>query len=244
MDLSNRTAVVTGATAGIGTATARALHAAGASVALVGRREERLQALATELGERAVAIPADVARPDGPTDRVHEALGPVDLVVANAGVMLGAPFEEADPDEWRQMLDVNVGGLLATGRAFIGDLLAAAKLGRPADLVHVGSVGGHQSFPNYGVYCATKAAVEHLTRTLRLELGPRGVRVKSIEPGLVTTELGDGMQHGATRDALQGMRAALEPLDPAAIADAIVYAVGAPPNVNVADMVVVPVGQG
>ena len=84
--------------------------------------------------------------------------------------MLGAPFEEADPDEWRQMLDVNVGGLLATGRAFIDDLLAAAADGRPADLVHVGSVGGHQSFPNYGVYCATKAAVEHLTRTLRLEL--------------------------------------------------------------------------
>ena len=70
------------------------------------------------------------------------------------------------------------------------------------------------------------------------------MRVKSIEPGIVTTELGDGMRHGATRDALQGMRAALEPLDPAAIADAIVYAVGAPPNVNVADMVVVPVGQG
>jgi NADP-dependent 3-hydroxy acid dehydrogenase YdfG len=243
MDLSNRTAVVTGATAGIGTATARALHAAGASVALVGRREERLNALAAELGERAVAIAADVSR-DPLADRVHEALGPVDLVVANAGVMLGAPFEEADPDEWRQMLDVNVGGLLATGRAFVDDLLAAAAEGRSADLVHVGSVGGHQSFPDYAVYCATKAAVEHLTRTLRLELGPRGVRVKSIEPGIVTTELGDGMQHGATRAALQGMRDALAPLDPSAIADAIAYAVGVPSNVNVADLVVVPVGQG
>ena len=243
MDLSNRTAVVTGATAGIGTATARALHAAGASVALVGRREDRLNALAAELGERAVAIPADVSR-DPLTDRVHEALGPVDLVVANAGVMLGAPFEEADPDEWRQMLDVNVGGLLATGRAFIDDLLAAAAEGRPADLVHVGSVGGHQSFPDYAVYCATKAAVEHLTRTLRLELGPRGVRVKSIEPGLVITELGDGMHHGGTRDALQGMRAALEPLDPSAIADAIVYAVGVPPTSTSRIMVVVPSGQG
>ena len=244
MDLSNRTAVVTGATAGIGTATAKALHAAGASVALVGRREARLQALVAERGERAVAIPADVAHPDGLADRVHNALGPVALVVANAGVMLGAPFEEADPDEWRQMLDVNVGGLLNTGRAFIDDLLAAAEEGRSADLVHVGSVGGHQSFPNYGVYCATKAAVEHLTRTLRLELGPRGVRVKSIEPGLTLTELGDGMAHGGTRDALQGMRDALEPLDPGAIADAIVYAVGAPRNVNVAELIVVPVAQG
>ena len=244
MDLSNRTAVVTGATAGIGTATAIALHEAGAAVALVGRREERLNALAAELGDRAVAIPADVAQPDGLTDRVHEALGLVDLVVANAGVMLGAPFEDADTNEWRQMLDVNVGGLLNTGRAFIDDLLNAAANGRPADHVHVGSVGGHHTVPNYGVYCATKAAVAHLTRNLRSELGPRGVRVKSIEPGITTTELGDGMQHGATREALEGMRAALEPQHPEAIADAIVYAVGAPRNVNVADLVVVPVAQG
>jgi NADP-dependent 3-hydroxy acid dehydrogenase YdfG len=243
MDLSNRTAVVTGATSGIGTATARALHAAGASVALVGRREERLNALAAELGDRAAAIPADVTR-DDLADRVHDALGPVDLVVANAGVMLGAPFETADTDEWRQMLDTNVTGLLNTGRAFVDDLLQAAEQGRPADLVHVGSVGGHLLFPNYGVYCATKAAVAHLTRNLRLELGPRGVRVKSVEPGIVTTELGDGMQHDATRTALEGMRAALEPLDPSAIADAIAYAVGAPRNVNVAELVVVPVAQG
>ena len=84
--------------------------------------------------------------------------------------MLGAPFEQADPDEWRQMLDTDIGGLLNTGRAFIDDLLEAAAEGRQADLVHVGSVGGHLQFPNYGVYCATKAAVGHLTRNLRVEL--------------------------------------------------------------------------
>ena len=108
--------------------------------------------------------------------------------------MLGAPFEQAEVAEWEQMIDVNVRGLIRTGRAFIDDLLAAAEAGERADLVHVGSIGGHEPFVNYGVYCATKAAVAHLTRSLRKEFGPRGVRVKNVEPGVVATELGDGMR--------------------------------------------------
>jgi len=125
----------------------------------------------------------------------------------------------ADVAEWDHMLDVNVRGLLRTGRAFAADLLAVAADGRPADLVHVGSIGGHEMFPDYGVYCATKAAVAHLTRNLRSELGPKGVRVKSVEPGI-----------GA--------------LVPADIADAIAFAVGLPANVNVAELIVLPTKQG
>ena len=105
--------------------------------------------------------------------------------------MLPAPFEQADSAEWDRMLDTNVRGLLHTGRAFASDLLDTAADGGRADLMLVGSIAGHQPFPNYGLYGATKAAVAHLTRNLRAELGPRGVRVKNVEPGLVGTELGD-----------------------------------------------------
>jgi NADP-dependent 3-hydroxy acid dehydrogenase YdfG len=246
--LTGRVAVVTGATSGIGAATATALVANGAAVALVGRREERLDELAVLLdGAGVVPIAADVSDPVAlarVAETVRAKLGRIDLVVANAGVMLGAPFEEADPAEWDRMIDVNLRGLLHTARVFTPDLLAAADDGLPADLVHVSSVASHLAFPNYGVYSATKAAVSHLTRNLRSELGPRGVRVKTVEPGLVATELGDDMAHDAGREMLAGMRQQIASLEPGDIADAIAYAVAAPPRVNVAELIVVPTAQG
>ncbi|KUN63278.1 short-chain dehydrogenase [Streptomyces canus] len=250
-NLNHRVAVVTGATSGIGAATAKRLATGGASVALLGRREDRLKALADELRATAtgsvlpVAVDlTDAAAVTEAAATVTGALGAVDLVVANAGVMLGAPFERAGTDEWDRMIDVNLRGLLHTSRAFTDGLLAAASRGGPADLVHVGSVGGHLLFPDWSVYCATKAAVAHLTRNLRAELGPRGVRVKNIEPGVTTTELGAGMRDDETRASLSRMRTGLEPLTAPDIAEAIAFSVAAPPNVNVAEMVVVPVRQG
>jgi NADP-dependent 3-hydroxy acid dehydrogenase YdfG len=244
--LTGRVAVVTGATSGIGAATARRLAADGAAVALLGRREERLRELAADITGAHVQV-VDVSDHDslaGAADSIRRELGRVDLVVANAGVMLAAPFETADTAEWEQMLDTNVGGLLATGRAFASDLIAAAAEGGPADLVHVGSIGGHQVFPHYAVYGATKAAVAHLTRNLRAELGPRGVRVKNVEPGIVMTELGDGMQDAENRERLAEWRRAVGPIAPADIAAAIAFAVAAPPQVNVAELIVLPTRQG
>jgi len=245
LPLTGRVAVVSGSTSGIGAATARRLAADGAKIAVLGRREERLRELADEL--EAFPVTVDV------TDRkalehaagaIHNRLGRVDLVVAAAGAMLAAPFEEADQDEWDRMLDTNVRGLLSTGRAFADDLIAAGAAGERADLVHVGSIGGHQIFPTYGVYGATKAAVAHLTHNLRAELGPRGVRVKNIEPGLVATELGDDMQHDAGRSVLEELRSQIDPLEPEQIAAAIAFAVAVPAHVNVAELVVVPTPQG
>jgi NADP-dependent 3-hydroxy acid dehydrogenase YdfG len=241
--LMNRTALVTGASSGIGAATARRLAAAGARVAVLGRRADRIELLAKQIG--ALPVVADVT---GELDEVaavvHRELGPVDLVVANAGVMLAAPYEKQDPREIDAMLATNLAGLFATGRAFAADLLAAAADGRPADLVHVGSIGGQVVIPTYAVYGATKAGVAHLTRVLRAELGPRGVRVRTIEPGLTDTELGAGMLDREARDFLAGYRENITSIPAADIAEAIAWSCELPARVNVADLVVTPTVQG
>ncbi|MFI0779514.1 SDR family oxidoreductase [Streptomyces sp. NPDC021212] len=132
----------------------------------------------------------------------------------------------------------------STARTFTDDLIATAADGHPADLVHVGSVAGHALYPNWSVYSATKAAVAHLTRNLRAELGPRNVRVKNVEPGVTLTELGTDMRDTQMSATLSGMRTALHPLAAEDLAEAIAHAVAAPPHVNIAELVVVPVQQG
>lgn len=243
-NLQNRIAVVTGATSGIGAATAQRLAADGASVAILGRREDRLKQLAAGSMLGIAVDVQDFAAVQSAAEQVRSAYGKADLVVANAGVMLAAPFEKADLTEWNAMIGTNITGLLHTARAFIDDLLAVAAEGRPADLILIGSIGGHQVFPNYAVYDATKAAVAHLTRNLRAELGPRGVRVRNIEPGVTTTELGDGMADAAQKESLAGWRASFETLRSEDIAEAVAWSAAAPARMNVAEMVVVPTPQG
>lgn len=244
-NLTGRVAVVTGASSGIGAATARALTAGGARVAVLARRADRIQALAKEID--GIAVPADVTDPASlarAAATIRAELGRPDLVVANAGVMNGAPFAIAEPAEWSAMVDTNVTGLLNTGKAFVDDLIAAAADGRPADLVHVGSIASHEVFPGYAVYSATKAGVAALTRGLRLELGPQGVRVRAIEPGITESELGETMLDAEGREVLAQIRREVGPIPASDIAEAIAWSAAAPARVNVAQLIVLPTAQG
>ncbi|MFF9674026.1 SDR family oxidoreductase [Streptomyces eurythermus] len=247
--LSGRTAVVTGAASGIGEAVALQLAAEGARVALLARRADRLDALVDKVradGGQALAVAADVTDDASVTaarDRIHEAFGAVDLVVNNAGVMLPGPVEEGRIEEWRRMLDTNVTGVLRVIRAFSADLVAAAARGGAADLVNVSSVAAHLSFPNYTVYGATKAAVTHLSQSLRTEFGPRDVRVTNIEPGLTDTELKTFVRDPELSGQLAGMFEEIGALSADEVADVVAYVASRPRHVNLRQVMVLPTRQ-
>ncbi|WUH90127.1 SDR family oxidoreductase [Streptomyces sp. NBC_00433] len=249
-DLTGRTAVVTGAASGMGEATARLLAGQGARVALLARRAERLDALAGRIaadGGLALAVTADVtddASVRAAAGRVREAFGSADLVVNAAGVMLPNPIDAGRGDEWARMVDTNLTGALRIIDAFRDDLLAAAAGGGTADLVNVSSIGAHLTFPGYAVYSATKAALTHLSASLRAEFGPRGVRVTNIEPGLTDTELGGHIDNAELSAQLDGMfKAFPESLTSDDIADLIAYVTSRPAHVNLRQVIVLPTGQ-
>lgn len=242
--LTERTALITGAGSGIGAATAAALGAAGARTAVIGRRADRLAEIAAATGAaHAAADVTDRAGFAGAVDQLRDRVGRFDLVVANAGAMLPAAFDTAAEGDWDRMVSTNITGLLTTVRATIDDLVAAAESG-PADLVLVGSIGAHMVLPGYSVYNATKAAVAHLTNHLRAEFGPRGVRVRVIEPGMVESELAAGVTDPHAAVALKRYAVENPPIPASAIGDAVVWSASLPSAVNVASMIVLPTMQG
>jgi clavulanate-9-aldehyde reducatase len=246
MDLSGRAVAITGATSGIGEATALAAVAAGASVALAGRRADRLEALAARIageGGRAVAIPTDVADEASARAFVHgaaEQLGKLDALINNAGVMLLGPVTGADTSEWKRMIEVNCLGLLYCTHA----ALEVMGQGGGGDIVNVSSVAGRRARLGSAVYNMTKFGVTGFSEALRQEALHAGIRVSVVEPGYVETELQGHNTNPVVVEAMEKMRSQIgEPLQAEDIARAVVYVLSQPPYVNVAEVLVVPTRQ-
>lgn len=246
--LSHRTAVVSGASSGIGAAIASRLASEGAAVAILGRRTDRMEELAaTALGSpgRIVPVTADITS-DVDVDRaavvIRDALGPIDLLVNVAGVALPNPLAEARSDEWSRMIETNLTGLLRVTRTFLPDLLARHE-DAPADIINVSSIAAHVVIPDYAVYAATKAAVTAFSERQRAELAREGVRVTNIEPGLTRTDMDSRFDNERLRTELQGYFDAIDTLVPEDIADLVAYVVTRPAQVNLRHIVILPTQQ-
>jgi NADP-dependent 3-hydroxy acid dehydrogenase YdfG len=241
--LEGKVAAITGASSGIGEATARAFVAAGASVSLAARREDRITRLASELegGGRALAIATDVAREEEArafVERTHAELGGLDILVNNAGLMLLGAVEGADTEEWRRMIDVNLLGLLYCTHAAL-PLMREAGSG---DIVNVSSVAGRIASAGSAVYNLTKWGVGAFSEGLRQEAVHSGIRVTIVEPGAVATEL---LSHNS--DDVQKIAAkrfeGVTPLEAEDIAAGILYAVTQPERVAVNEILIRPANQ-
>jgi NADP-dependent 3-hydroxy acid dehydrogenase YdfG len=243
-DLSGRVVAVTGASSGIGEATALACARAGAAVGLAARRVDRIEVLAERItrdGGRAVAVPADVgdeAQARTFVERTHAELGRLDVLVNNAGVMLLGPIANAPTEEWRRMIHANVFGVLYCTHAAL-PLMAEQRSGH---IVNVSSVAGRVARAGSGVYNLTKHGVGAFSEALRQEAVALGVRVTLIEPGAVATEL-PGHNRQEILEQLATRFKNVTPLDAEDIADAILYAIGARENVSVNEVLVRPSGQ-
>lgn len=235
---TSRVAVITGASSGIGAATARALAADGYRVVLLARRADRIEALAAEIGGGAVAIAADVTDRDSvvaAAQRVHE-LGGADVLVNNAGTMLLGPFSAEQRADYRAMIEVNLLGAITVTEVFLDQLKDGG-----GDLVNLSSVAGRTARAGNGVYAATKWGMNGWSESLRQELLP-DVRVTLIEPGVVDTELPTHITHEATRDAVQQGydRATVQPEE---IAEVIAFALSRPRHLAINEILLRPADQ-
>jgi NADP-dependent 3-hydroxy acid dehydrogenase YdfG len=248
--LDGTVAFVTGASSGIGEATALELARLGAKVAIAARRRDRLDALAAQIGElggEALVIEADVtdevvAR--GAVESTVERFGRLDTVIANAGVMLLGPIEDAPVDEWERMLDLNLRGLLYTAHAALPHLLSAAQAEprNVADLVLISSVAGRVARLGSGVYNMTKHGVGAFGESLRQEVTKRHVRVCLVEPGAVSTELA-GHNRPQVLEQIASRFGGIERLEATDIADSIGYVVTRPRRMAINEVLIRPTEQ-
>jgi NADP-dependent 3-hydroxy acid dehydrogenase YdfG len=243
--LDGKVAVVTGASSGIGEATAEALAAEGATIVAAARREDRLDDLVGRIdgnGGRTLAVACDVTEEEQAHDlirRAREAFGQVDILVNNAGVMQLSKIEKGLSDEWRRMFGVNVLGLLYVTEAAIDTMKEQGS----GHIVNISSLANRGTRPALGVYSGSKYAVNAISKSLRQELLDHNIRVTMVEPGAVETELPDHITDEEAQEGISSMLNQLEPLQPEDMAAAIAYTVTQPQRVSINEILIRPSQQ-
>ena len=240
--LLDRVVFVTGASSGIGQACAEAFARAGARLLLAARRADRLQALAERLDTDVNVLTLDVrdrAAVEAAVAGLDPAWAAIDVLVNNAGLAAGfGPLQTGDPGDWDRMIDTNVRGLLYVTRAVVPGMVARGR----GHVVNLGSIAGHEAYPNGAVYCATKAAVVRITQGLRMDLLGTGVRVSSVDPGMVESEF-SVVRFEGDADRADRVYAGMTPLTADDVADTIVWIADRPAHVQVADVILLPTDQ-
>jgi NADP-dependent 3-hydroxy acid dehydrogenase YdfG len=246
MNLNGKIALVTGASSGIGTATAIKLAAQGVKVGLAARRTDRLDALASQIkasGGEALAIEMDVVDPasvEVGVAKLVKAYGSIDILFNNAGLMPISDVEALKTDEWARMVDVNIKGVLNSTAA----VLPIMQKQHSGHIFNTSSIAGRKVFSGFTVYCATKHAITAFSEGLRLEIGKKhNIRVTCIQPGAVETELLEHVTDKGYRDQMEGLRDQMAFLKADDIADTILFSLQAPDYVNIAELFVLPTDQ-
>lgn len=238
LNLNNKVVIITGASSGIGAATARRLAQLGCKLVLTARSADRLNALATELGPNAIAVPTDVTNGNAVqamVDRTIEQFGRIDGLFANAGIYIPGQVIEGDPDEWATLMNVNVDGVFRTVHAVLPHM-AAQKSG---DIVITSSISGHVDIHWEPIYSASKHAIQGFTHTLRRQVLADGIRVGAVAPGRVANELWGFTEQAAIEDQVD-QKASIRSED---VAEAVVFMLSRPPHVTIRDLVMLPQGQ-
>jgi NADP-dependent 3-hydroxy acid dehydrogenase YdfG len=240
----NKIALVTGATSGIGQATARILAKNNYKIILCGRRKDRLEELRNELSEftEVCTLSFDVRDKKAvfeSIDSLPEAFSKIDVLINNAGNAHGLDsIQNGDLEDWDAMIDINVKGLLYVSKAIIPKMIEQ----KSGHIINIGSIAGKEVYPNGNVYCASKHAVDALNQAMRMDLNPYGIRVGAIHPGMVETEFSEVRFKGDIERAANVYKG-IEALQPEDVADIIHFVVSRPYHVNIADLIVYPTAQ-
>ncbi|MBB3656832.1 NADP-dependent 3-hydroxy acid dehydrogenase YdfG [Rhizobium sp. BK650] len=246
MSIEGKIALVTGASSGIGAATALKLAANGARVGLAARRTDRLEELVSRIekaGGQGIALEMDVvnaASVEAAVSKLAQAFGGVDILFNNAGLMPLSDIEALKVDEWQRMVDVNIKGVLNTTAAVLPHMIGQ----KSGHIVNTSSIAGRKVFAGLTVYCATKHAVTALSDGMRMELGKKhNIRVTCVQPGAVDTELYDQISDPAARQQMEDLKTQMEFLKAEDIAETVLFALQSPPHMDIAEVFVMPTQQ-